>query len=116
MLPEHDEVKSCSADRRSEAALFSAEAASTPDQDYNLLMIGSEVKMKPCVPFVLLIAVGLILDVDTETEDKKALTANHLDELLSLSELPMKKLLHVKRTFVDPAPEGRFVILINLIY
>jgi hypothetical protein len=42
--------------------------------------------------------------------------ANHLDELLSLSELPLKNLLHVKRTFVDIPQECKLVILINLQY
>jgi hypothetical protein len=92
-----------------------AAAVLTPDQHYNALTIGSEFEMTPRVPFVLL-AVSLILGVDTGTEDGNTLMTNHLDELLSLSELPMKRLLHVKRTFVDPAPEGRFVILKNFIY
>lgn len=72
--------------------------------------------MKKCVSFVLLLSVSLISGVDTGTEDGNTLMANHLDELLSLSELPMKKLLHVKRTFVDPAPEGRFERLVHFIY
>jgi hypothetical protein len=90
----------------------SAVAALTPDQDYNALIIASEFKMKP---FVLLLVVDIFLGVGTRTEDENVLMANHLDELLSLSELPLKKLLHVKRTFEDPASEGTVVILVNLI-
>jgi len=62
--------------------------------------------MEPYAPSVLLLLVSLIFGSDGET-----LLPNHLDELLSLSELPMEKLLYVKRTFVDPPPEGRFVML-----
>jgi hypothetical protein len=61
--------------------------------------------MEPYATSVLLLLVSLIFGAgDT-------LLSNHLEELLSLSELPLEKLLHVKRTFVDPPPEGRFVIL-----
>jgi hypothetical protein len=59
--------------------------------------------MEPCAPFVLL---SLIFSAQGDT-----LLTNNLEELLSLSELPLEKLLHVKRTFVDPPPEGRFEIL-----
>jgi hypothetical protein len=65
--------------------------------------------MKPCAPSVLTLA-SLLLGVD----GGDTLLANHIDELLSLSELPLKKLLHVKRTFVDVPEEGKFVIIMNL--
>jgi hypothetical protein len=39
--------------------------------------------------------------------------ATHLDELLSLSELPLKNLLHVKRTFLDSPQVGKFLAVIN---
>jgi hypothetical protein len=62
--------------------------------------------MEPYAPSVLLLLVSLIFGADGDT-----LLPNHLEELLSLSELPLEKLLYVKRTFVDPPLEGRFVIL-----
>jgi hypothetical protein len=62
--------------------------------------------MEPCASSILLLLVSLIFGADGDT-----LLSNHLEELLSLSELPLEKLLHVKRTFVDPPPEGTFVIL-----
>jgi hypothetical protein len=52
---------------------------------------------------VLLALVTLLLSGD----GSDAVLTNHLDELLSLSELPLKNLLHVKRTFVDIPQEGK---------
>jgi hypothetical protein len=70
--------------------------------------------MKQRVPSLLLL-VSLVLGGNTRQEDGDTLMANHLDELLSLSELPLKRLLHVKRTFADLPPEGRFVSLKHFI-
>jgi hypothetical protein len=61
--------------------------------------------MEPCAPSILLLLVSLMFGAAGDT-----MLPNHLEELLSLSELPLEKLLHVKRTFADPPPEGRFVL------
>ena len=60
--------------------------------------------MEPYTPSLLLLLVSFSFGANEDT-----LLPSHLEELLSLSELPLGKLLHVKRTFVDPPPEGRFV-------
>jgi hypothetical protein len=66
--------------------------------------------MRPCAPFLLTLASLLLGMAGGDT-----VLMNHLDQLLSLSELPLKNLLHVKRTFVEIPQEGIIIIIIIII-
>jgi hypothetical protein len=65
--------------------------------------------MRRGAPSLLALA-SLLCGVD----GRDTVLANHLNELLSLSELPLKNLLNVKRTFVETPQESKFAIHINL--
>jgi hypothetical protein len=66
--------------------------------------------MKSCGKCVLItVLFTLLLHMEQGLEDNGPYLENHFDELLSLSELPMKNLLHVKRTYLDPEDQGKNV-------